>query len=72
VGHPAIVLSSDDVMADSKQARFNVVLGTRKQPAEQARTHHAFRFARRRPVSFEPFPETAPLTQAVGPAARQQ
>ena len=40
VGHPAIILSSDDVMADPKQARFNVVLGTKKQPAEQARSHH--------------------------------
>lgn len=39
-GHPAIILSSDDVMADSKQHRVNVVTGTKKQPAEQARNHH--------------------------------
>ncbi|MDZ4687586.1 MAG: type II toxin-antitoxin system PemK/MazF family toxin [Planctomycetaceae bacterium] len=39
-GHPAVVLSSDDVMADDRQQRFNVVTGTKKQPAEQARHHH--------------------------------
>ncbi|NBR10558.1 MAG: hypothetical protein EBT98_13095 [Opitutaceae bacterium] len=39
-GHPAVVLSSDDVMADDKQQRFNVVTGTKKQPAENARHHH--------------------------------
>ena len=39
-GHPAVVLSSDDVMADDKQQRFNVVTGTKKQPAENARNHH--------------------------------
>lgn len=33
-GHPAVILSSDDVMADDKQQRFNVVTGTKKQPAE--------------------------------------
>ena len=27
-GHPAVVLSSDDIMADAKQTRFNVVVGT--------------------------------------------
>lgn len=39
-GHPAVVLSSDDVMADDKQQRFNVVAGTKKRPAENARHHH--------------------------------
>ena len=39
-GHPSVVLSSDDVMADEKQQRFNVVTGTKKQPAESARNHH--------------------------------
>lgn len=38
-GHPAVILSSDDVMADERQHRFNVVVGTKKQPAEQARVH---------------------------------
>ncbi len=39
-GHPAVVLSSDDVMADDRQLRFNVITGTKKQPAETARNHH--------------------------------
>ena len=39
-GHPAVILSSDDVMTDEKQQRFNVVTGTKKQPAEQPRNHH--------------------------------
>jgi hypothetical protein len=39
-GHPAVILSSDDVMSDPRQQRFNVVVGTKKQPAEQARNHH--------------------------------
>jgi len=38
-GHSAVFLSSDDVTADDKQQRFNVVTGTKKQPAEQARHH---------------------------------
>jgi hypothetical protein len=40
VGHPAVVLSSDDVMTEDRQQRFNVVAGTKKQPAEDARNHH--------------------------------
>ena len=40
VGHPAVILSSDDIMSDAKQQRFNVVTGTKKQPAENARNHH--------------------------------
>jgi hypothetical protein len=39
-GHPAVILSSDDVMTDHRQLRFNVVTGTKKQPAEEARHHH--------------------------------
>jgi len=39
-GHPAVILSADDVMADEKQQRFNVVTGSKKQPAEHARNHH--------------------------------
>src|SRR5580658_2770398 len=39
VGHPAVILSSDDTMADNKQQRFNVVAGTKKQPGENARNH---------------------------------
>jgi len=40
VGHPAVILSSDDMLADDRQQRFNVVTGTKKQPAENARNHH--------------------------------
>ena len=40
VGHPAVILSSDDMLADDRQRRFNVVTGTKKQPAEKARNHH--------------------------------
>jgi hypothetical protein len=39
VGHPAVVLSSDDVMSDDRQHRFNAVVGTKKQSAEGARNH---------------------------------
>jgi len=39
-GHPAVILSGDDVLADDKQQRFNVVMGSKKQPAENARNHH--------------------------------
>jgi hypothetical protein len=39
-GHPAVVLSSPDILDDSGQQRFNIVLGTKKQPAEHARGHH--------------------------------
>jgi hypothetical protein len=38
-GHPAVILSSDDVMTDARQQRFNVVLGSKKQPAENSRHH---------------------------------
>jgi hypothetical protein len=40
VGHPAVVLSSDDVMTDAKQQRFNVLTGSKKHPTESARNHH--------------------------------
>ena len=40
VGHPAVILSPDDVLSDSRQQRINAVVGTKKQPAEAARGHH--------------------------------
>jgi hypothetical protein len=40
VGHPAVVLSSDDVMTDVKQQRFNAVVGSKKPPAFNAGNHH--------------------------------
>jgi hypothetical protein len=40
VGHPGVILSCEDILNDPRQHRFNVVVGTKKQPAEQARHHH--------------------------------
>lgn len=39
-GHPAVVLSSEGILGDAKLDRFNVVVGTKKQPAENAAAHH--------------------------------
>jgi hypothetical protein len=39
VGHPAVVLSPPDILSDSKQHRINVLIGTKKQPAEVVRSH---------------------------------
>jgi len=39
VGHPAVVLSPPDVLSDPKQSRINVLVGTKKQPAESAKSH---------------------------------
>jgi PemK-like, MazF-like toxin of type II toxin-antitoxin system len=39
VGHPAVVLSPPDILGDSRQNRINVLVGTKKQPAESARPH---------------------------------
>ena len=39
VGHPAVVLSPPDILADSRQTRINVLVGTKKQPAETAKPH---------------------------------
>ena len=39
-GHPAVVLSPPDILDNPKQQRFNVVLGTKRQSAEQSRSHH--------------------------------
>ncbi|MDD2762760.1 MAG: type II toxin-antitoxin system PemK/MazF family toxin [Opitutaceae bacterium] len=38
-GHPAVVLSPPDILADPRQARLNVLVGTKKQPAETAKSH---------------------------------
>lgn len=39
-GHPAVVLSGENTLEDSKQHRFNVVLGTKKPPAATNAAHH--------------------------------
>ena len=39
VGHPAVILSSADMLNDPKQQRFNVLIGTKKQPAQTVAPH---------------------------------
>ena len=39
VGHAAVVLSPPDILADARQGRINVLVGTKKQPAETTKTH---------------------------------
>lgn len=39
-GHPGVVLSHDGILDDAKQNRINVVVGTKKQPAQSAGAHH--------------------------------
>lgn len=39
VGHPAVVLSPPDILADPRQNRINVLVGTKKQPAEAVKSH---------------------------------
>lgn len=39
VGHPAVVLSPPDLLVDPRQARINVLVGTKKQPAESVKPH---------------------------------
>ncbi len=38
-GHPAVVLSPPDILADPRQGRINVLIGTKKQPAETVKSH---------------------------------
>lgn len=39
VGHPAVVLSPPDILEDARQGRINVLVGTKKQPAETTKAH---------------------------------
>jgi PemK-like, MazF-like toxin of type II toxin-antitoxin system len=39
-GHPAIVLSHEVRLENPRLDRINVLMGTKKQPAEFARDHH--------------------------------
>jgi len=38
-GHPAVVLSPPDILSDPRQGRINVLVGTKKQPAETVKAH---------------------------------
>jgi mRNA-degrading endonuclease toxin of MazEF toxin-antitoxin module len=40
VGHPAVLLTSDDILADHRQLRLNAVVGTKKPPAVKPHDHH--------------------------------
>lgn len=39
VGHPAVVLSPPDILADARQGRINVVVGTKRVPADSVKSH---------------------------------
>lgn len=39
VGHPGVVLSPPDILDDEKQLRINILIGTKKIPAEGAKPH---------------------------------
>ena len=39
VGHPAVILSPPDILDDDKQLRINVLIGSKRIPAEAAKPH---------------------------------
>jgi hypothetical protein len=39
-GHPAVVLSPPDILDDDKQHRINVLIGSKRVPAEAVKPHH--------------------------------
>jgi len=39
VGHPGVVLSGPDLLADDRQLRFNAVIGTKRPPAAAVLAH---------------------------------
>lgn len=41
VGHPAVVLSPPDILEDERQLRINVLMGSKKSPAESIKSHQA-------------------------------
>lgn len=38
-GHPAVVLSPPDILEDDRQLRLNVLMGSKRVPAENAKPH---------------------------------
>jgi hypothetical protein len=38
-GHPAVVLSPPDILEDDRQMRLNVLMGSKRVPAENAKPH---------------------------------
>lgn len=39
VGHPAVILSGPDILADDRQLRFNALMGTKRPPAAKVLPH---------------------------------
>lgn len=39
VGHPAVILSGPDILDNSRQLRFNVLVGTKRPPAAKVLAH---------------------------------
>ena len=39
VGHPAVILSGPDILADGRQLRFNALVGTKRPPAASVLAH---------------------------------
>ena len=39
VGHPAVVISPPDILSDPRKYRLNVLVGSKKQPAETVKSH---------------------------------
>jgi len=39
VGHPAVVLSPPDILGDPRQGRINVLVGSKRVPAETVKSH---------------------------------
>lgn len=39
VGHPGVVLSSEDILEDPKQRRLNVLIGTKRIPGAPVASH---------------------------------
>lgn len=39
VGHPAVILSSPDILSDERQLRFNALMGTKRPPAASVLPH---------------------------------
>lgn len=39
VGHPVVILSGPDILSDSRQLRFNALMGTERPPAAKVLPH---------------------------------
>jgi mRNA-degrading endonuclease toxin of MazEF toxin-antitoxin module len=39
-GHPAVILSPEDILEDPRRLRINVLMGTKRVPASKIGSHH--------------------------------